>query len=442
MIRELISVFLITDLIINRVFSGDVCANKQCQCSDGDTLVHCDSKGWKNLDGIDFPSKVITLTLIRNQLKFDTVTDRAKIENLSLLIDLSINQNILGTIPPFNQAKIRFLSLQDNSLVSAEFPSSYSSSLLKTISLSNNKIRSINVEDFLSLRDSQLTKLSIDSSSISKIDQNSFVQLKKLQALSLKNNQLKSCEFLSNLPSLSSIKLDGNQFTSLPQQLATQEKIKIFSFKHNLISIIDELSPLSRWSKINTTNVQVFLANNTFDCCLSLWFIRFLKTSPQFVPDASLLTCATPLSFTGKLLIKLNPDDMNCGSDIPSKSWWTIGRIIGIAIGPACLLILGVAMITMVYIYNRRYPSRSGYIPISEHDDLYSNTNSLFSERLTIPIGEDDDQLLTHNGFGSGRSLAQSDVLTQATTEGIYATDGSVAGDSHIQEAVSIPRSD
>ncbi|CAF3766826.1 unnamed protein product [Rotaria magnacalcarata] len=189
--------------------------------------------GWKNLDGIDFPSKVITLTLIRNQLKFDTVTDRAKIENLSLLVDLSFNQNILGIIPPFNRAKIRSLSLQENSLVSAEFPSSYSSSLLKTISLSNNKIRWINVEDFLSLRDSQLTKLSIDSSSISKIDQNAFTQLKKLEALSLKNNQLKSCEFLSNLPSLSSIKLDDNQFTSLPQQLATQEKSK--SFHSNII---------------------------------------------------------------------------------------------------------------------------------------------------------------------------------------------------------------
>ncbi|CAF2142937.1 unnamed protein product [Rotaria magnacalcarata] len=162
MIHKLISVFLITDLIINRVFSGDVCANKQCQCSAGDTLVN-----------------FITLTLIRNQLKFDTVTDRAKIENLSLLVDLSFNQNILGIIPPFNRAKIRSLSLQDNSLVSAEFPSSYSSSLLKTISLSNNKIRWINVEDFLSLRDSQLTKLSIDSSSISKIDQNAFTQLKK-----------------------------------------------------------------------------------------------------------------------------------------------------------------------------------------------------------------------------------------------------------------------
>ncbi|CAF1676469.1 unnamed protein product [Rotaria magnacalcarata] len=143
MIHKLISVFLITDLIINRVFSGDVCANKQCQCS---------------ADGIDFPSKVITLTLIRNQLKFDTVTDRAKIENLSLLVDLSFNQNIFGIIPPFNRAKIRSLSLQDNS---------------------NNKIRWINVEDFLSLRDSQLTKLSIDSSSISKIDQNAFTQLKK-----------------------------------------------------------------------------------------------------------------------------------------------------------------------------------------------------------------------------------------------------------------------
>jgi hypothetical protein len=325
------------------------------------------------------------------------------------------------------------LSLEDTSLISAEFPSSYKDSFLQRISLSKNKIRSIKENDFLFLHNTNLNKLNLDSSSISIIDQNAFNSLIQLQSLSLKTNQLKSCEFLTNLPRLSSINLDENQFTSIPQQLSIPGKIKTFSFKHNSISIIDDTSPLYKWYKTNYTNIQIYLANNSFDCCLSLWFIRFLKISPQFIGDAASLKCVTPSEVAGKLLIKLNPDEMNCSGDIPNKSWWTIGRIIGIIVG--CALIIGIIVIIVIFIRIQQHPSRSGYREIDGIDDDPS-----FPRGPVFPISDEDyDTLSTHIYAGFTRNDAESEAPTHTTAEGTYAVDGSQAGGSQIQESALIP---
>ncbi|CAF0758722.1 unnamed protein product [Adineta steineri] len=333
-----LSIAIIIVLVIkSSVNAIDVC--KLCQCSDDLTLINCDKKGLQNLDNIDFPSNVKTLTLINNSLKFDTINDRTKIESLPKLTNLILNQNPLEIIPPFNIRTLQFLSLEDTSLTSAEFPISYNNSSLQRISLSNNKIHSINETDFLVLHNSQLTELS------------------------LKNNQLKSCEFLLNLPRLYSINLDKNQFTSLPEQLTTPGKIRNYSFMHNFITVIDETSPLNIWLKNNYTNMKIYLTNNSLDCCLSFWFIRFLKISFEIVGNASLLTCTSPLNFAGKLLIDLNPDEMNCHNDITKKP-----RVIGIISG-----FIGIIIISIVaaFIWNQRRPLRSGYREIDGIDESY-----------------------------------------------------------------------
>jgi hypothetical protein len=179
------------------------------------------------------------------------------------------------------------------------------------------------------------------------------------------------------------------------------------------------------------------LANNSFDCCLSLWFIRFLKTSPQFIGDASLLTCATPSEFAGKSLIKLNPDEMNCSGGVQNTSWWSTGRIIGVII--ACTLTIGIIVIIAILIRIRRHPSRSGYTEID--DNLYSNIDPSLSGGPPFPVlDEDYDALSTHTYVGGIRSVEQSEAPTHNTAEGLYAADGSQAGgDSQIQEAALIP---
>jgi uncharacterized protein YceK len=58
-------------LIIGPVITTDVCTSHVCQCDASSKIVHCDTKGWKDLTEIDFPSSVVTLTLISNNLKLD-----------------------------------------------------------------------------------------------------------------------------------------------------------------------------------------------------------------------------------------------------------------------------------------------------------------------------------------------------------------------------------
>ena len=359
-----------------------------------------------------------------------TATDRSKIEVLTNLDDLSLNQNPLGSIPLFNTTKVRHFSLQDTSLISARFPLSYDGSRLQTISLSHNKILSIGETDFIALAHSGLKKLHLTDASISTIDRSAFAPLKELQALSLENNQLKSCEFLPSARLLSSIKLDGNRFTSLPQQLASPGSIKTYSFTRNSISIIDESSPLATWSKRNYTNIKVYLANNSFDCCQSFWFIRFLKLSPQSIGDPSLLTCSTPKQFTGLAMLNLNPDTMNCASDQPNTSWFTVGRIIGLAVGAYIILI----SIPIAVYFLRHKPSRSGYAEIDGYDTSSQPAPPLPHRPSTIP---EEDIYNPETGFYAGSVItSRSEPLTDRTNVGIYPVDPSLDGISHIDDQV------
>jgi len=279
---------------------------------------------------------------------------------------LSLNGNPLEKIPEFNNSKFRSLSLQDTLIISAKFPLSYFGLSIDTIILSNNKIRIINEDDFVNLKNSRVGKFDLNSVSLSSIHPNAFKPLDRLQSLSLKNNQLKTCDFLSNLPLLSSIHLDQNQFTSLPQELSLKTNIKTFFFRSNLITSIDGSSPLHTWLTNNYTNNQIYLSNNSFDCCQSLWFIQFVNTSSHFVADAASLTCATPADYAGQPLIKLDSKQMNCGGVQPNKSWWTPVRIALVSVSAGIIIVI---LSSVIYIVIRQRQNHSGYTEIDGVDD-------------------------------------------------------------------------
>ena len=325
------------------------------------------------------------------------VEDRWKIGNLTKLKDLNLNGNPLGEIPPLNLPFIQSLTLQDTSLTSASFPSTYSNAvLLQRISLSHNRLRTITVDDFVALKDARLAKLSLEDTSLTQIDRNAFSPLTRLQSLSLNENQLKSCEFLSPLLVLSSIKLDQNRFTSLPEQLTAPNDIKSFSFKGNLISVIDDSSPLYIWQKKNFTNLKVYLANNTIDCCQSRWFIQFLTTSSSLIGDASSLVCATPPSYAGQKLIALHPNEMNCSGVTRGKLWLLI------TLSSAGALLLVTIIVLVILVVLRRQRSRSGYTEIDGVDEPSATAPPLGSTGPVFPeYGDDDDVYSTHETITS-----------------------------------------
>ena len=313
---------------------------------------------------------------------------------MAKLQTLSLNSNPLGVIPAFNRTNFQTLSLQDASLTSAQFPDSYTNYSVQRILLNNNKIPLIKADDFANLKGSNVKKLHIDSSSVSNIDQDAFTPLSELQSLSLKNNLLKSAAFISSVRSLASIELDGNQFTLLPQELAAPKTLRTFSFTNNSIAVIDESSPLNAWTKMNVTGLQISLRNNPFDCCQSLWFIRFLSTSSRFISDATQLKCVQPASYAGQFLIKLNPDMMRCGEHPPDESWWTTGRIIGMSIGGILIAVLIITGVIFLIIHQNRL--RSGYVEIDGSVDPSPTAPPLPSSSHSFPTyGEEDDDAVS-----------------------------------------------
>lgn len=419
---SIISLLIVS--LFHQLWSIDVCQNGICKCSKNSNIVNCDSKGWTSLEGWDFPSDTVALTLVNNHLKFDSMADRLKIESLTKLNVFSLNQNPLGIIPPFGRLKLLSFSLQDTSLISAKFPSSYENSLIQFVSLSHNKIQSIHADDFSNLHASGMTKLHLDDVELQSIDPNALTPLNQLQALSLKRNHLKSCEFLSTLPLLSSIKLDENSFMSLPQQLSLGGNIKDYSFTSNNISTIDTSSPLNVWFTQNFTNRQISLYKNPFDCCSSQWFIRFIQSATHFVSDSSILECNSPKDVLGKKLIEIDLNQLNC--DGSNKSWWTTFHI-GIVSGISLTTLLIVPPVVIFY-RRRRKHRRSGYQEIPGNDEnLYDDINEAYSA--------------IRPGY-QAPSIVPSETPTQTTNQGVYANDGSSIYQDDVSQRAAVPSDD
>lgn len=142
----------------------------------------------------------------------------------------------------------------------------------------------------------------------------SYANCTNLQSISLASNALDSAAFLSVIPKLRSINFDHNQFKQIPNEITQLNQTRYFFFRHNRISVIDEDSPFLSWMKNNLTDREIHLGNNPFDCCRSRWFIHYLSDSTNLVKDALNLTCALPKRYSGRRLIDLHTELMDCSS--------------------------------------------------------------------------------------------------------------------------------
>jgi Leucine-rich repeat (LRR) protein len=291
-----------------------VCEICSCDNLDKPMIVHCDSKKLSTLTNITFNTTIETLTLINNSLTFKSVDDLTKINNITALKSLVLSNNPLGTIPELSLPHLVNLQLENTYLKTVIFPKSYENCTnLQSIVLSNNTLTKLSSDNFKSL--SSLTKILIDNAQLTSIDQNAFTSLSKtLQSISLTSNALNSAEFLSTMPNLLSINFDKNKFKQLPKEMIKSGRTKHYFFRNNQIDIIDELSPLFYWMKTNLTDIEIYLNNNPFDCCQSRWFIHYLTGPTNLVKDFSNLTCALPKTYTGRRLIDLPIDLMDCSN--------------------------------------------------------------------------------------------------------------------------------
>lgn len=259
-------------------------------------------------------NEIIKFKYLILNLLFFLVDDLTTMNNITSLKTLILLNNPLTHIPEFSLSNLENLQLKNVNLTNGKFPKSFENcTKLQSIELSNNNLSTIKSDDLKSL--STLTKLSIENAQLNSIDQDSFTSLSKtLQSLSLLSNSLNSAEFFPTLPNLHSINFDQNKFQQLPLEIIKPGQTKSFFFRNNQINIIDELSPLFYWQKINLSNIEIYLNNNPFDCCQSRWFIRYLTNSKTFVKDSSNLTCASPKIYQGKRLIDLHAELMDCST--------------------------------------------------------------------------------------------------------------------------------
>ena len=292
--------------------------------------------------------------------------DLDKINNLTSLKSLVLSNNPLTTIPALSLTDLVNLQLENTYLKSVTFPKSYENcTKLQSIVLSNNTLTKITSDSFKSLHSS--TKIFLDNTELNSIERDAFISISNtLESISLVSNSLKSAEFVSRINNLLSINLDKNNFKQLPTEIIKPSRIKYFSFRDNKIEIIDELSPLFYWMKANVSDIDIYLNNNPFDCCQSRWFIHYLTGPKSLVKDASNLTCALPKSYTGKRLIDLRADLMDCSDEPvnPSNIHFSKLTIILSCLAGVVILISVVVGLTFYQRNRFHFGRQQGYEPI------------------------------------------------------------------------------
>lgn len=283
---------------------------------------------------------------------------------------LVLSNNPLGIIPQLSLPHLTILQLENTSLTTAAFPTSYENCTnLQYLTLSNNNFTEI-TSDHLKFLPS-LRNISFDNVGFHVIDPNTFLNHSStLQSLSLQSNSLKSAEFLSTISNIHSINFDNNSFDQFPKELIPLIQLKHLSFRNNQIHTIDESSPLFSWMKRNLSDIEINLSNNPIDCCQSRWFLRYLNGPKNLVQDSHDLVCASPKLFSGKRLLDLHIDLMDCSDGPFYPSNVHMSKIILILLSLSCIVIF-ILFVVGATLYRRNrfhFRRRQGYAIIRGDD--------------------------------------------------------------------------
>ena len=214
--------------------------------------------------------------------------------------EIDLEYNHLSHIPPLgHQLHLRELNLQNNVIVNATFPTSFTTTAYGIgIDLSSNMIAAIHNATFHSIRDRNLTYLYLSDNKIENVDRDAFAELSSVTELRLKHNPL-TVQALKNI----AVSLSGRACMSLDVSgiFYTKEQVIQFlslfrsvSLKHlklreNHISALtnDMFINIGQLSKLDLgKNTIAYVQGNSFNGLKNLITLNLFDNALENVPNA------------------------------------------------------------------------------------------------------------------------------------------------------------
>ncbi|XP_074527600.1 trophoblast glycoprotein-like [Halichoeres trimaculatus] len=213
---------------------------------------------------------------------------------------------------------------------------------MTTLSLSYNKIQSIEPYAFLGLP--RLHLLDLSHNQLGSISARAFHGLLELRSLYLNHSilpaataQLSIALSTQSLRYLHRLELAGNALKSIPLM-----RLDIYNL-HTLVLINNSIENIGRENVTNLyqqRRLRVYLSSNPFRCTCELEaFYYWLKNSSQ-CPDAGWLMCIEPESKKGIPVEKLRGEDVDCmNENLEAVSYVFLGIVLAL-IGVVFLMVL------------------------------------------------------------------------------------------------------
>ncbi|KAM3868281.1 immunoglobulin superfamily containing leucine-rich repeat protein 2-like [Diretmus argenteus] len=171
-----------------------------------------------------------------------------------------------------------------------------------TLSLSANKITSLNSKSFVSF--TQVTSLWLAHNEIVTVETGTLAPLVQLRNLDVSHNKIVHFpwEDLQNLTALQLLKMNHNEMVHLPKDaFSTLGDLKSLRINNNKFTTIVQgtFTALSSMS-----HLQIF--NNPFTCSCNLeWLRDWITTTKISVPEPNYILCEAPEHLKGALVTKL-----------------------------------------------------------------------------------------------------------------------------------------
>lgn len=265
----------------------------------------------------DLRSSIVSLSLGNNPIvslegyAFDLLT-RAQELYLDSCGISDINEQAFQGLHTLNM-----LSLSNNNITKVPRHSFSYLGMLRALRLNANPLSRIEPDSFINLVN--LEVLEMNNGSLSSLLVGTFHGLDQLTKLEISNN--KNLKFIERgafepLKMLTSLKLSNNSLASVPDDLAHHTKsLARLDLRNNPLYCACDLKWLTKWLKKLNGTMSSALSHqnhNQLPLQLALNTDNSVNDSEQHMANILNLTCANPPALSGKLVIELPDNKLEC----------------------------------------------------------------------------------------------------------------------------------